>query len=198
MLPSSEYTALINLVIPREAPSREVYNLVAREACVYHTSTSRPAWFSRVWFVSALTSSRVVTSKWIMSFQATGLSSTTNLRVLFMKRVFSYVNYNNVYGRWITIQYLRQIKKTANSSTVDSTSGWKSSLGKIYKQNSARPRTSTSNSGCAIWRPVLVKIMTIKFAPQVNLIPTTENIMDLLCIFVVTKQYFFQRVSNYF
>ena len=36
-------------VIPREArrgaPSREVYNLVAREACVYHTSIARPAWF---------------------------------------------------------------------------------------------------------------------------------------------------------
>ena len=37
-------------------------------------------------------------------------------------------------------------KRTANSTTVDSTSGWKSSLGKIYKQNSARARTSTLNS----------------------------------------------------
>ena len=37
----------------------------------------------------------------------------TKLRVLFMKRVFSYVNYNNVYGRWITTQYLRQIKENS-------------------------------------------------------------------------------------
>ena len=29
--------------IPREAPSREVYNLVAREARVYHSSIARPA-----------------------------------------------------------------------------------------------------------------------------------------------------------
>ena len=36
-------------LIPREArrgaPSREVYNLVAREARVYHSSIARPAWF---------------------------------------------------------------------------------------------------------------------------------------------------------
>ena len=31
------------IIIPREAPSREVYNLVAREARVYHTSIARPA-----------------------------------------------------------------------------------------------------------------------------------------------------------
>ena len=37
----------------------------------------------------------------------------TKLRVLVMKRVFSYVNYNNVYGRWITTQYLRQIKENS-------------------------------------------------------------------------------------
>ena len=37
----------------------------------------------------------------------------TKLRVLFVKRVFSYVNYNNVYGRWITTQYLRQIKENS-------------------------------------------------------------------------------------
>ena len=42
---------IIILIIPREAwreawrgaPSREVYNLVAREARVYHTSIARPA-----------------------------------------------------------------------------------------------------------------------------------------------------------
>ena len=34
------------LLIPREAPSRAVYNLVAREAGVYHTSIARPVWFS--------------------------------------------------------------------------------------------------------------------------------------------------------
>ena len=37
-----------------------------------------------------------------------------------------------------------------------------------------------------------------KIAPQVNFNPTAANIMDMLCIFVITKQYFFQRVSNYF
>ena len=37
----------------------------------------------------------------------------TKLRVLFMKTVFSYVNYNTVYGRWITTQYLRQIKENS-------------------------------------------------------------------------------------
>ena len=35
-------------------------------------------------------------------------------------------------------------------------------------------------------------------APQVNFNPTAANILDMLCIFVITKQYFFQRVSNYF
>ena len=40
-------------------------------------------------------------------------------------------------------------KTKANSTTVDSTSGWKSSLGKIYTQNSARPRRLTLNSGRA-------------------------------------------------
>ena len=37
-----------------------------------------------------------------------------------------------------------------------------------------------------------------KIALQVNFNPTAANIMDMLCIFVITKQYFFQRVSNYF
>ena len=47
----------------------------------------------------------------------------------------------NISGKW---------KRTANSTTVDSTSGWDwSSLGLIYKQNSARPRKSTLNSGRA-------------------------------------------------
>ena len=37
-----------------------------------------------------------------------------------------------------------------------------------------------------------------KTAPQVNFNPTAANIIrDMLCIFVI-KQYFFQRVSNYF
>ena len=39
------------------------------------------------------------------------MPSMTKLRVLFMKRVFSSVNYNSVYGRRITTQYLRQIKE---------------------------------------------------------------------------------------
>ena len=37
-----------------------------------------------------------------------------------------------------------------------------------------------------------------KIAPHVNFNTTAANIMDMLCIFVITKQYFFQRVSNYF
>ena len=37
-----------------------------------------------------------------------------------------------------------------------------------------------------------------KIAPQVNFNTTAANIMDMLCIFVITKQYFFQPVSNYF
>ena len=60
----------------------------------------------------------------------------TKFRVLFRKtwRIFSSVNHNNVYGRWITTWYLRQMKRTANSTTVDSTSGRKSSPRKIYKK----------------------------------------------------------------
>ena len=37
-----------------------------------------------------------------------------------------------------------------------------------------------------------------KMALQVNFNPTAANIMDLLHIFVVNKQYLFQRVNNYF
>ena len=37
-----------------------------------------------------------------------------------------------------------------------------------------------------------------KIASQVSFNPNAANIMDVLCIFVITKQYFFQRVSNYF
>ena len=37
-----------------------------------------------------------------------------------------------------------------------------------------------------------------KIAPQVNFNPTAANIMDMLCILVTTKQFFFQRVSDYF
>ena len=37
-----------------------------------------------------------------------------------------------------------------------------------------------------------------KIAPQVNFNPITANIKEQLCIFLITKQYFFQRVSNYF
>ena len=36
-----------------------------------------------------------------------------------------------------------------------------------------------------------------KIASQVNFNRTASNILDM-CIFVITKQYFFQRVSNYF
>ena len=37
-----------------------------------------------------------------------------------------------------------------------------------------------------------------KIAPHVNFNTTAANIMDMLCIFFITKQYFFQRVNNYF
>ena len=37
-----------------------------------------------------------------------------------------------------------------------------------------------------------------KIAPQVNFNLSAANIMDMLYIFVITKQYFFQCVSNYF
>ena len=37
-----------------------------------------------------------------------------------------------------------------------------------------------------------------KIALQVKFNPIAANIMDLLCIFVITKQYFFQCVSNIF
>ena len=71
--------------IPREAPSREVYNLVAREARVYITLA---------WQGSDV--------KVHYKFPGNRLASMTKLRVLVMniiKRVISYVNYNNVYGR---------------------------------------------------------------------------------------------------
>ena len=37
-----------------------------------------------------------------------------------------------------------------------------------------------------------------KIALQVNFNSTAVNIMDLLHIFVINKQYLFQHVSNYF
>ena len=37
-----------------------------------------------------------------------------------------------------------------------------------------------------------------KIASQVNFNPNAANIMDMLCIFAITKQYSFQCVSNYF
>ena len=49
-----------------------------------------------------------------------------------------------------------------------------------------------------LWRPVLVKIMTIKLHHKSILIQLQQNIMDMLCIFAITKQYFFQPVSHYF
>ena len=60
--------------------------------------------------VSALTSSRVVTSKCIMGFEATDCHRWESSGFYSWRRVFSSVNYNNVYCRWITTQYLRQIK----------------------------------------------------------------------------------------
>ena len=36
-----------------------------------------------------------------------------------------------------------------------------------------------------------------KIAPQVNFNSTVTNIMDLLCIFVITEQHLFQRLSYF-
>ena len=102
----------------------------------------------RVWLVSALTSSRVLTSKCIMGFQATDChADRQHFHVLFMKngRVFWSVNYNNVYGRSITTNILGKWTTTANSTTLDSRSGWKSSPREIYQRNSGRVRTAAWN-----------------------------------------------------
>ena len=59
------------------------------------------------------------------------------------------------------------------------------------------------------WKPIIILKVGSgqnhdnKIAPQANFNPTAANIMDLLCIFVIIKQYFFQPVSelastNYF
>ena len=45
-----------------------------------------------------------------MGFQATDCHRRQSSGFYSWRRVFSSVNYNNVYGRWITTQYLRQIK----------------------------------------------------------------------------------------
>ena len=63
--------------------------------------------------MSALTSSKSSDVKLHYGFPGNRLPSMRKLRDLFMKRVFSYVNYNNVYGRWIATQYLRQIKENS-------------------------------------------------------------------------------------
>ena len=48
-------------------------------------------------------------------FPGNRLPSKTKLRLAFYswRRVFSSVNYNNVYGRWVTTQYLRYIKENS-------------------------------------------------------------------------------------
>ena len=113
-------------IIPREArrepPSREVYNLFACEARVYPSSIGQQ-WQGQRDFILAISLSSLVgvcldviqssDVKVHYGFPGNRLPSMTKLRVLFMKRVFSYVNYNNVYGRWITTQYLRQIKENS-------------------------------------------------------------------------------------
>ena len=66
--------------------------------------------------VSALTSSRVVTSKCIMGFEATDCHRWEISGFYSWRRVFSSVNYNNVYCAWITTQYLRQIKENSKLS----------------------------------------------------------------------------------
>ena len=104
------------------APSREVYNLFACEGHVHPTNIGQQ-WQGQHDFILAINLSSLVgvrldviqssDVKVHYGFPGNRLPSMTKLRVLFMKRVFSYVNYNNVYGRWITTQYLRQIKENS-------------------------------------------------------------------------------------
>ena len=116
---------LQTIIIPREAPSREVYNLVAREARVYHTSIARPAWFPLGYkSIEFGWSFRVETSKYIMGFQATDFHRRQSSGFYSWRRVFSSVNYNNVYGRWITTQYLRQIKENSKLNNGPSPVTW--------------------------------------------------------------------------
>ena len=48
-----------------------------------------------------------------MGFQATDCHRRQTSGFYSWRRVFSSVNYNNVYGRWVTTQYLRQIKENS-------------------------------------------------------------------------------------
>ena len=91
----------------------EVYNLVARETRVYHSSIARSAWFplgykSIEFGWCPPWRHPVVTSKCTMGFQATDFHRRQRSGFSSWRRVFSSVNYNNVYGRrWVTTQHLR-------------------------------------------------------------------------------------------
>lgn len=54
--------------------------------------------------------------------------------------------WNNVYGRWITINFPCKWHRKASTATLDSPNGWKSSQWKISHRNSSGARTPTWNS----------------------------------------------------
>ena len=70
------------------------------------------------------------------------------------------------------------------------------------------PLLQTTYEKCSVHSPLICQNETMEarsgqnhdneIALQVNFNPTAANVMDLLCIFVINKQYLFQRVSNYF
>ena len=64
---------------------------------------------------------------------------------------FLSLNYNNVYGRWITTQYLRQINENSKLNNSGFNKWLEFLAGKHLQQNSTRARTSTLNPAVAIW-----------------------------------------------
>ena len=109
----------------------EVYNVVAREGRVYHKASQGQRDFLLAINLSSLVGVRLdviqlVTYERIICFQASDCH----------RRQSCFIHEDNdVYP----VTQVKQ-KRTANSTKVDSTSGWKSSLGKTYKQDSARAR----------------------------------------------------------
>ena len=100
--------------------------------------------------MSALTSSRVVTSKRIMGFQATDSHRRQSSGFYSWRRAF------HLWIIRITTQYLRQIKENSNSTTVLLTSCWKSSLGKTNKTPQEQERRLNSARATAQWRQTLL------------------------------------------
>ena len=83
--------------------------------------------------------------------------------------------------------------------------------GKGLKENLDKRLVLAPTTDSADWRPPVCAVPKHegmearsgqshdnKIALQVSFNPTAVNIMDLLHIFVINKQYLFQSVSNYF